>query len=168
MHLFQILILAGLFIGAIGFIWGVILAFRTSVLWGLGFLFLPFGWVIFLLGHLQETKRAAIVILLGVGLVIGGILQSPQKIPAPAAQKTTDQPAKGFALDQQRDARAARQAQLNEYQARADRRCTELNEKRAVTNPDDKAAVAAFNGEVVQYNALLDQIKTLRAQLQNP
>lgn len=169
MHLFQLLILAGLLAGVVGFIWGVILAFRASVWWGLAFLFLPFGWVIFLLGRLRETAHAALLIVLGAGLLIVGIVQSPRTANATIAQKKTDEPSKGPTLEQQWETRvAARETQLKEYQAQADRQCAELTQKRAATNPQDKAAVAAFNAEVIQYNALLEQIKTMRAQLKNP
>ena len=172
------LILAGLFFGAIGFIWGVFLAFRASVWWGLAFLFLPFGWVIFMLGRLHETKRPALLTLLGVVLLVIGAMQAPQ-IQKATAKSTTEHPAKQYALEQpplhrqpepqqQPTSVADPQTQLNDYIARAQRTCAELNEKRIKTNPDDKAAVAAFNAEVIQYNALLDQIKTLQAQVKTP
>lgn len=175
MNLFQILMIAGLLAGTIGFIWGAVLAFRTSVLWGLAYLFLPFGWVIFVLGNLRETKHAALIMLVGVGLVIGGVVQSPRVERAGKPNKT-EHPAKEYAIEQrpaqpqqpQAPVSAAdRQTELNDLIARAQRACAELNEKRAKTDPNDKAAAAAFNAEVIQYNALLDQIKTLQSQSQN-
>jgi hypothetical protein len=62
------------------FVFGVILlvkAFQTSVLWGLGYIFVPFVSLIFVVLHWQETKKPFLYLLAGsaimvVGLVLGG------------------------------------------------------------------------------------------------
>jgi hypothetical protein len=73
------LVLAGIG-GIVMFVFGVILlvkAFQTSVLWGLGYIFVPFVSLIFVVLHWQETKKPFLYLLAGsaimvVGLVLGG------------------------------------------------------------------------------------------------
>ena len=72
------LVLAGIG-GIVMFVFGVILlvkAFQTSVLWGLGYVFVPFVSLIFVVLHWQETKKPFLYLLagsaiMGVGLVLG-------------------------------------------------------------------------------------------------
>lgn len=163
----QIYVLAGLFVAFIGILWGLVLAFRTTVWWGVAYLFVPLGWPIFLLGHFRQTWKPTVMILLGAAVVGVGIVQTP-----PPAQLTTSQ-AKGrrtevATVEQQRQSQVAKtQAELQECQTTADRRCIELTQKRASTDANDKQAVAAFNLEVSQYNALLEKIKTIKVELDN-
>jgi hypothetical protein len=72
------LVLAG--IGGIAvLVFGVILlvkAFQTSVLWGLGYIFVPFVSLIFVIMYWQETKKPFLYLLAGsavmaVGLALG-------------------------------------------------------------------------------------------------
>jgi hypothetical protein len=59
---------------------GVVLlvkAFQTSVLWGLGYVFVPFVSLIFVIMYWQDTKKPFLYVLLGlviflVGMAIGG------------------------------------------------------------------------------------------------
>jgi hypothetical protein len=61
-------------------IFGVILlvkAFQTSVLWGLGYLFVPFVALIFVIMHWDDTKKPFLYSLVGfvvcvVGIALGG------------------------------------------------------------------------------------------------
>lgn len=132
----QILLLAGALLFLIGFFWAMILAFRTTVWWGLAFLFVPFGWLIFLIGHLRDNSKPALLVFCGGLLFWTGFLRIPQP------------------------------GQLTASQAKADRLCAELTQKRSTINPDDKAAAKAFNDEVIAYNALLQKNKDLTAELE--
>lgn len=60
-------------------IWFLVVAFRQSVLWGLGCMFVPFVPLVFLIVHWQEAKRpflwslaALVPIILGALLTGGG------------------------------------------------------------------------------------------------
>ena len=72
------LVLAGIG-GIVMLVFGVILlvkAFQTSVLWGLGYIFVPFVSLVFVILHWQETKKPFLYLLAGsavmaVGLVLG-------------------------------------------------------------------------------------------------
>lgn len=72
-----ILILAGL---AIAFVFGIqliILAFRTSILWGLGYLFVPFVSLIFIAMHWDEAKTPFLRGLLAIPCLVAGVLLAP-------------------------------------------------------------------------------------------
>jgi hypothetical protein len=84
-------ILLGL-VGLAGFIlaaWGGILilieAFRTSILWGLGTLFIPFVGLIFVILYWDEVKRPFLMYLGGLALLFvvgtGSALILPQMVP---------------------------------------------------------------------------------------
>jgi hypothetical protein len=61
-----ILLFVGLIIILIYSIQLLIVAFKTSVLWGLGFIFVPFVNLIFLLVHWDEAKSPFLKGLLGI------------------------------------------------------------------------------------------------------
>lgn len=58
----------GIILSLIGGLWIVVNAFRTSVLWGLGSLFVPFVSLIFAILNFAENKVPLII------SVIGGVL----------------------------------------------------------------------------------------------
>jgi hypothetical protein len=161
---FLICILAGLLIGFVGLIWGAVLAFRTAVWWGLIYILVPLGWPIFLIAHLGRTLKPTLIILLGALMVVAGVKQAPQRVQASVARQKLPAADSVTAPTRPQTQVADQRAQLQEYKAQAERRYVELTQKRATTKPDDDAAILAFNQEVIQYNALLEQIKTLEAQ----
>src|SRR6516164_300042 len=87
MPLFLVLFLGGLLIGFIGLIWGAVLAFRTTVWWGLIYILVPLGWPIFLIAHLGRTLKPTLIILLGALTVVVGVKQAPQRLQASVQQK---------------------------------------------------------------------------------
>lgn len=167
MPLFLVLILGGLLIGFVGLIWGAVLAFRTTVWWGLIYILVPFGWPIFLIAYLGRTLKPTLIILLGALTVVVGVKQAPQRLQASVAQQKLSASQAVTAPTRPQTQAADQQAQLQEFKAQAERRYVELTQKRATTKPDDDAAILSFNQEVIQYNALLEQIKTLEAKLQS-
>lgn len=60
-------------IAAVGGIWLLVVAFRVSVVWGLGSLFVPFVSLAFVMVHWAEAKRAFLVQLVGGMIVIAGL-----------------------------------------------------------------------------------------------
>ncbi len=79
------LVLAG--IGGIAMmVFGVILlvkAFQTSVLWGLGYLFVPFVSLVFVVMYWQETKKPFLYLLAGSAIMVVGLV-----LGMPAAELT--------------------------------------------------------------------------------
>jgi hypothetical protein len=75
MHVLGILLVA---VGAIiALIFGIqllILAFRTSILWGLGYIFVPFVGLIFIIVHWQEAKTPFLRGLISIPFYVGGLL----------------------------------------------------------------------------------------------
>jgi hypothetical protein len=166
MPLLSILVLGGLLIGFVGLIWGAVLAFRTTIWWGLVYILVPLGWPIFLIAHLGRTLKPTLIILLGALMVVVGVKQAPQWNHASVAVAKQSSNLAASVQPKQQDSAADQRAQLQDYKAQAERRYVELTQKRATTKPNDDAAILAFNQEVIQYNALLEQIKTLEAKVQ--
>ena len=77
----EILGFALIIIGVIiGFVFGIqllILAFRTSVLWGLGYIFVPFVSLIFIIVHWNEAKTPFLRSLLAIPFYIIGFILLP-------------------------------------------------------------------------------------------
>jgi len=72
------LIYIGGLISFIGGIWLLVVAFKTSVWWGLGTLLLgPVG-LVFVILHWQDAKKPFLVSLAGTVLMIIGVWKSPQ------------------------------------------------------------------------------------------
>lgn len=80
------LVLAGIG-GIVMLVFGVILlvkAFQTSVLWGLGYVFVPFVSLVFVIMHWQETKKPFLYLLAGSAvMVVGLVLGMPAAEMAP-------------------------------------------------------------------------------------
>lgn len=76
-----ILLVIGAVIGLVFGIQLLILAFRTSILWGLGYIFIPFVSLIFVIVHWNEAKTPFLRCLLAIPFYVAGVLL----MPAPAA-----------------------------------------------------------------------------------
>jgi hypothetical protein len=69
-------------ISLIGGIWFLVVAFRETIWWGLGSIFIPFVSLIFLIIHWSDAKKPFFVSLLGaVIVVIAAILMPKGTIP---------------------------------------------------------------------------------------
>ncbi|HEU0306599.1 MAG TPA: hypothetical protein VFR30_06485 [Lysobacter sp.] len=62
----------GVVLSVIGGLWIVVNAFRTSVLWGLGSLLVPFVSLIFALMNFSENKIPLLISVIGTVLVFTG------------------------------------------------------------------------------------------------
>jgi uncharacterized membrane protein len=71
------LIIIGAVISLIFGIQLLVLAFRTSILWGLGYLFVPFVALIFIVVHWDEAKTPFLRSLLAIPFCIVGIILLP-------------------------------------------------------------------------------------------
>ncbi len=72
-----ILLLIGVVIGLVFGIQLLILAFRTSILWGLGYIFIPFVSLIFVIVHWNEAKTPFLRCLLAIPFYVAGVLLMP-------------------------------------------------------------------------------------------
>lgn len=59
-------------------LWFVINAFRVSILWGLGCLFLPFVSLFFLITNWDKAGRPFLIGLLGAAVLVGGVILTPR------------------------------------------------------------------------------------------
>ena len=66
--------------GLIALVYGIILlvkAFQTSILWGLGYIFIPFVALIFVIMHWEVAKKPFLMGLLCIPFFIIGIILAP-------------------------------------------------------------------------------------------
>ncbi len=68
-----LVLIAGLIISLIGGIWFLVVAFRESILWGLGCIFIPFVSLFFLIIHWKDASKPFFVSLLGNGIILASI-----------------------------------------------------------------------------------------------
>ena len=77
-------ILLGLAIAFVGGIMFLVAAFRTSILWGLGVLFIPFISLFFLIFHWQVAKKSFFIQVFGVALLVFAVLTEQGSIRIPS------------------------------------------------------------------------------------
>lgn len=63
------MIALGVILLLIGNIWILVYAFRTSILWGLGSLFIPFVGLIFVLLNLRDTWKPLLLEIVGFVII---------------------------------------------------------------------------------------------------
>jgi hypothetical protein len=71
----------------VGGLWGLVLAFKQSLMWGLLYIFVPLANVVFLIKHWAITRNAFFLVVSGVVLVVIGAVMGgvPVPVDAPAA-----------------------------------------------------------------------------------
>ncbi|MDQ6802016.1 MAG: hypothetical protein M3041_14410 [Acidobacteriota bacterium] len=77
------LFIIGLIVNLIG--WGivVVMAFRESLGWGLAVIFIPFAYIVFVVQHWQETKKAFLTGVVGTLVIMAGVMANPSR-PQPS------------------------------------------------------------------------------------
>ena len=68
-------------VALIGGIWFLVVAFRQTIWWGLGCLFIPFVSIIFLIIHWSDAAKPFFVSLLGVVMMVVVTILIPGAIP---------------------------------------------------------------------------------------
>ncbi|KFN43471.1 hypothetical protein [Arenimonas oryziterrae] len=63
----------GIILSAVGGIWILVNAFKTSILWGLGSLFVPFVSLIFAIMHWEQNKKPFLICIAGIVVMVLGI-----------------------------------------------------------------------------------------------
>ena len=71
----------GLLISVIGGIWFLVVAFRETIWWGLGCLFIPIVALVFLIMHWGNAAKPFFVSLLGVVIMVIVAMLIPGAIP---------------------------------------------------------------------------------------
>jgi hypothetical protein len=71
-----LLVLGGIVL-FVGNIMVLIQAFRASIVWGLGSLFIPLVSLIFVATHWAESKKGFLIALLGLVVLLAGVALSP-------------------------------------------------------------------------------------------
>ena len=76
----------GIAVMLVGGIWILVNAFKTSILWGLGSLFVPFVSLIFVIMHWADNMKPFLIQLAGVALMVCGIFMgalTPAQVQMP-------------------------------------------------------------------------------------
>src|SRR6516164_6290437 len=76
-----VIFFAGFVMALIGAVRFLISAFRTSILWGLGCLFLPFCTLIYLIVHWEDAKSGFFLYLKGVFVGVLGVMLGAVVVP---------------------------------------------------------------------------------------
>lgn len=173
-----ILIVLGAIICIVGTIMFLVEAFRMSIWWGLGCLFLgPVGFV-FLILHWAEARRGFVVSLVGTAVMAGAgyfslkdqikdfpssekLIQAMQEKAQPELAKK-DTNAKIQELRDEIEKMEALKAHRNAELARL---FPELNARRAALKPDDAAAVQKYTEESNAYTKLNEAQRQLLKDL---
>ncbi len=83
------LIALGFVAAIVGGIWLLVLAFRESIWWGLGSIFVPFVSLIFVITHWQVAKRPFLISMGGAVLLIIGSILAGTTMHVPTNTTTT-------------------------------------------------------------------------------
>lgn len=81
--LISALLLVGLVVAAVGGFWLLVAAFKESIGWGLGCLFVPFVSLVFVVMKWDRAKNPFFVQLAGTALVMIAFVMAPELVTAP-------------------------------------------------------------------------------------
>ena len=147
----MILIVVGLLLCLVGGVWGIVVAFRRSLLWGLCYLFVPFAALVFYVVAWADAKRALFVNTIGV-LLMASVLLLPNQGGLALSKKIP------FELDQLAPSPAAvpgaiEQVSNQDPLAGLAAREQVLRGRKAALDPQDLAQARALTEEILKYNA---------------
>jgi hypothetical protein len=69
---------AGCLVSIVAGLWLLVVAFKTSILWGLGSLIVPFVSLIFVFMHWQDARKPFLWSLLGIVLMVVPLVSHPE------------------------------------------------------------------------------------------
>ena len=156
-----ILIALGLLLTLVGGVWGIVVAFRRSVVWGLCYLFVPFAALVFLFVAWADAKRAFWVNLAGV-LMMASVFLLPDQgglglsklIPLELDQLAKSSPAVPDALIQ-----VSSQDRLAELTTREQA----LLARKAALDPQDDAAALDAVVKLARTEGILPALESAHA-----
>lgn len=158
----------------------MVAAFRQSVLWGLAYLFIPGGSLVFIVRYWSDVKTSFLVSLAAGVLALIGIMAHPATSKGFLANAGLPSSMSGH------DDAAALTAKIQEHRDRIHqletafdqgapalvKQFSELEKKRKALKVSDTAAVAQFNDEAAAYQqqnaqrkVMLQEIETTRQDL---
>ena len=147
----MILIGLGLLLTVIGGVWGIVVAFRRSVLWGLCYLFVPFAALVFIAVAWADAKKAFLVNLAGV-LLMAAVLLLPNQ-GGLGLMKTMAFDLDKLAPSLPMVAGAVAKAPASEPMAELTAREQSLRARKAALDPQYLAAARTLTDEILKYNA---------------
>ena len=172
------LLIVGLSIAAIAMIIGglmmIVAAFREHILWGLGYLFVPFVSLIFIVRYWKEARVGFVVSTLGLVIFAGTLFAAPEVRAAltsqlPGVVPLAAEPAKpkdlSAEIQEHRDRIERLEAQLAQAGPELARTFKELESKRVALKPADQAAIGQFNLEAAAYQARNAEMKKVSQEL---
>ena len=163
-----VLYLVGTIMSLVGFIKSIIDAFRTSILWGMAYFFVPFASLLFWILHWAETRESVILYFKEIGITLVACLgfyfaycMAPQNIQDQflagyqRGNNTTSGhegslPKTNPVTIAQEDVNHAKD-QMAVIQTKVNQTYVQLTEKRKTLDPKNAAAVHAFNLEAAEY-----------------
>jgi glutaredoxin-like YruB-family protein len=157
----------------------LVAAFRQSILWGLGSLFIPFVQLFFLIRHWDQAKKGFYVGLLGGLILMGTIVSLPNGAEcleggwknvlsgslngsAPTQNQIKELTGQ---IQLKRDGISKLESELSQATAALPGSYNEITAKRQALDLKDPAAVNQFNQDAAAYHQLNNQIKTLTQNL---
>ena len=151
----------GLLLCLAGGVWGIIVAFRRSVIWGLCYVFVPFAAMVFLVVAWAEAKRSFLVSTMGI-LVMASVLLLPNQGGLALSQKIP------FELDQLAPSPAAAPGAIVEVShpdplVELAARERVLRGRKAALDPQDQVMARALTADILKYNADLDAATARKA-----
>lgn len=146
-----ILIALGLLLCLVGGVWGIVIAFRRSVLWGLCYLFVPFAAMVFFVVAWAEAKRSFLVSTLGI-LLMASVLLLPNQGGLALNAKVP------FELDQLAPWAVAMPGAIVQVanpdpMVELTTREQVLRGRKAALDPQDHATARALTEDILKYNA---------------
>jgi hypothetical protein len=170
-NLYLALLCIGLLISGVGGLWLIFVAFRESVAWGLGILFVPFASIVFICRHWDVAKRPFLFSLLS-GLLMAPAFgnwgeMSKQPVIAEAVARFKNQQTSAPAADQKPETPLMKQERFEKMQTAFVQHAAELKAKYdtlqvqwAKLPPNDTAARAAFDQQAAVYQTMRKQVET--------
>ena len=173
-------VLIFLFIGfalmLIGGLMCIVAAFRQGILWGLGYLFLPFVSLIFLIIHWREAKNGFFVSLAGTAIAFLVLLSVPEmrasliksaSFSKPAIPALPKDPDLTTTIQAQRDHLCDLQEELSRVTTEANRQYQVLADRRKKLNLADQAGVHQFNLDAATYKQETDRMHEVTQKIQS-
>jgi hypothetical protein len=174
-NFYMALFFVGALISIVGGLWLLLVAFRESVAWGLGVLFVPFASLVFVFRHWGVAKWPFLFSLLG-GLLMAPTMNNwdevrKQKVFAEVMAHFKNQQTPAPA-DQKPETPLMKQERLEKMQAAFVQHAAELKAKYdtlqaqwAKLPPNDRAARAAFDQQATVYQTMRKQVETEKSEV---
>jgi len=158
----------------------LIAAFRTSILWGLAHLFIPFAAWVFLIRYWNEAKSGVLITVIGLIALLGTVAAMPETCKnfehgfRGAFEKARDlsDPVNGkiekltAQIQEQRDKILKLEGEFSQTCAVLGEKYKEITVKRQSLNSNDSASVVKFNEEATAYQKLNEQAKEMARSLE--